>query len=469
MDKYEAVKKNEIEFRLVRQEDLHQFLDWGESDDHRFIHYTFTDFNITDIRLWFRSKQRTVLRKLYGFFIGGYLVGFATLKNFNIINRSAEIGVSIDPDFINRGLGEQMIGMHLKNIYNKYPVDTVYLNVATFNHRAINCYHKLGFCGVETSIKAYEYQDNSRLLLGLYPELFGIQDFKLVTNFLNMEHNRNSITKKAYAKINLGLRILGKRADGYHNLSTIMQTIGIYDIITISPQSVDRIELFVEEGESPAGKKNLIYKAAAKLKEKYGLGGMRINLVKRIPVGAGLGGGSADAAATINIVNELFDLGMTPAQKRLLAVELGADVPFLIEGGIAIAGGIGEELEYIEPPAEFVGTHVIVVPGESLSTKEVFERFDAEVGDAPRLDADRGLIVQLRKSLVNDLTSVAVKMLPEIEAVLNLFEELGAVNASMSGSGSSVFGIFDELSTAEIALREMAKLGYEPRLTKMVY
>ena len=155
----------------------------------------------------------------------------------------------------------------------------------------------------------------------------------------------DSLHIKAYAKINLGLDVLRRRPDGYHEVKMIMQTVGIHDDLEFQRLSEDRIVISVDQKELPADESNLIWKAAKRMKEEYGIAeGISVKLTKRIPIAAGMAGGSADAAATIHAVDALFGLGLTLEQKQAFGVKLGADIPYCLMGGTALSEGIGEIL-----------------------------------------------------------------------------------------------------------------------------
>ena len=256
-----------------------------------------------------------------------------------------------------------------------------------------------------------------------------------------------SIRLKARAKINLGLDVLRKREDGYHDVRMVMQTIGIYDrlIITRIPEEDIRIKsnLFF----LPVNENNLIYKAAKLLKDSAGFaGGVEIDLNKFIPVSAGLAGGSTDAASTLFGINRLFDLGLSTKDLMELGVSIGADVPYCVMRGTALAEGIGEKLTALPPlPRCWI---LIAKPPVNVSTKLVYESLDMSGVDRhPDID---GLIDAIKRQDINGVCSlmgnvlenVTVPLYPVIESIKNDMMDNGAINAMMSGSGPTVFGIF---------------------------
>ena len=261
-----------------------------------------------------------------------------------------------------------------------------------------------------------------------------------------------SIRLKARAKINLGLDVLRKREDGYHDVRMVMQTIGIYDrlIITRIPEEDIRIKsnLFF----LPVNENNLIYKAAKLLKDSFGFaGGVEIDLNKFIPVSAGLAGGSTDAASTLFGINRLFDLGLSTKDLMELGVSIGADVPYCVMRGTALAEGIGEKLTALPPLPRC--RILIAKPPINVSTKLVYESLDMNGVDRhPDID---GLIDAIKRQDINGVCSlmgnvlenVTVPLYPVIESIKNDMMDNGAINAMMSGSGPTVFGIFPDEET----------------------
>lgn len=260
-------------------------------------------------------------------------------------------------------------------------------------------------------------------------------------------------TQRAYAKINIGLDVLRRRADGYHEVKMIMQTVDIYDELVLERRKQPGIELRMDNSELPSGGDNLICRAADLLfREKEITGGVNISLTKRIPIAAGMAGGSADAAAALRGVNELFDLGYSLKELQALGVGLGADIPYCLAGGTMLSEGIGEILTPLPaPPAAHL---VIAKPDINVSTAFVYGNLHADrLAWHPDID---GMIAALQKGdldgitgrLGNVLETVTVKAHPVIEQIKELLRKQGAENALMSGSGPTVFGIFKEKETA---------------------
>lgn len=280
----------------------------------------------------------------------------------------------------------------------------------------------------------------------------------------------NCITRKAYAKINLGLDVLRRREDGYHEVKMIMQTVDIWDVLTFRRSDEKGIVLTVNKEELPTSKDNLIYRAAELVMQQYGIeDGVMISLEKNIPIAAGMAGGSTDAAAVFHGLNELFALEMTLEEMQKLGVKIGADVPYCIMGGTALSEGIGEILNPLPALPECI--LVIAKPDINVSTKFVYENLHAnELKEHPDID---GMIEAIRmqslsgitKRMGNVLETVTVKEYPVIDALKDLMKQAGAENALMSGSGPTVFGIFKEKTDAE----EAARLIKEKKLAGQVF
>ena len=275
----------------------------------------------------------------------------------------------------------------------------------------------------------------------------------------------DKVNERAYGKINLSLDVLGRRANGYHDVSMVMQTVDLYDVITLRKLSYrDGIILTTDVDNIPLDEGNIVYKAIKLVKEEYGIDiGVSADIKKRLPVAAGMGGGSADSAAALRGMNTLFELGLKSERLEELGVRLGADVPFLIKGGIALAEGIGEKLTAL--PAFPECSLVIVKPNVSVSTKEVYEAFDSltEVvhPDIKKLTdslgkEDLGYIVKLLGNVLEDVT---IKKHGIIDEIKRLLVENGAVFSMMTGSGPTVFGIFENEEKAVMAGERLSEIG----------
>lgn len=272
------------------------------------------------------------------------------------------------------------------------------------------------------------------------------------------------ILQKAHAKINIGLDVLRRREDGYHEVRMIMQTVELCDDLLLERTARQGIELRTDCVQLPAGGDNLICKAADLLLRARGItGGVRITLTKRIPIAAGMAGGSADAAAAMRGLNELFRMGYSVGELQKLGVKLGADIPYCLAGGTMLAEGIGEILSPLPaPPPCFL---VVAKPDIDVSTAFVYGNLHADtLSYHPDID---GMIGALRAGslqgitdrLGNVLETVTVKAYPVIEELKALLRSHGAKNALMSGSGPTVFGIFTDRETAEAAAGAVADRG----------
>lgn len=261
---------------------------------------------------------------------------------------------------------------------------------------------------------------------------------------------------RAYAKINLSLDVVGVRDNGYHEVKMVMQTINLYDKISIKEIQKEEIIISANQSVVPTDKDNLIYKAAVKFFEKTGIkAGVFITLDKKIPVAAGLAGGSADAAATLKGLNQLFEAGLTNDELREIAVKLGADVPFMIEGGTCLCEGIGEIMTDLKPLKEM--PLVIIRPSKGISTKFVYDELpEPDKLDHPKVDEmveaiNEGNIDGVINTLGNVMEVVTEREVPDVARLKKRLLELGARGSLMSGSGTTVFGIFDKKEAASEA------------------
>lgn len=273
------------------------------------------------------------------------------------------------------------------------------------------------------------------------------------------------IVCKAMAKVNLGLDVLRRRQDGYHEVRMIMQSVDLYDVLTFEKTEAAGIVIRTNKKNIPTDQRNLIYKAADLLMRKYSItDGLCVTLEKRIPMAAGMAGGSTDAAAVFVAMNELFSLHMTQESMCELAVTIGADVPYCIVGGTVLAEGIGEKLTKLaDAPA---CTLLIAKPSVGVSTKYVYENLHADkLRQHPDIDGMLTAICEddldgVAKRLGNVLETVTVKAYPVIEKLKSWMMEHGAVNALMSGSGPTVFGIYKEAQEAQRACEQLRRLDF---------
>jgi len=269
------------------------------------------------------------------------------------------------------------------------------------------------------------------------------------------------LKKQAPAKINLFLRVLGKRPDGYHNILSLMQKITLCDELTFLPRS-GGIVLKCPNSDLPVSKENLVFRAAESILSYAGCSsGIEIILTKNVPAAAGLGGGSSDAATTLLALNEMYQLGLTKAELMQLGAKLGADVPFFIFGDSAFAAGIGDQLTAWENPLKL--NIVLINPLFPLPTKLVYESLNLRLTkekinySIPRLSA----LSDITSEMHNDLEAASFKMHAELIELKQLLLRHGALSAMMSGSGPTVFGIFtDEITakkTAEAIKKEVPR------------
>lgn len=278
---------------------------------------------------------------------------------------------------------------------------------------------------------------------------------------------------KAYAKINISLDIVGKReCDGYHLLKMIMQNIDLYDEISIEKQYRE-ITLTCNKNYVPTDSRNLAYKAAMLFKERYNIkDGVHINIVKNIPVSAGLAGGSTDGAAVLKLMNKLFEVNASEEELMEIGLKLGADIPYCIKGGTALCEGIGEEITPLKPFKDKV--LVLVKPAFGVSTKEVYKAFDInKVRIHPKTESlieamekdDLNYVANNMKNLLENVTLRKHNILIRIKEEMNRY---GAVGSMMSGSGPSVFAFFDDMLKAQKCYEKMKENHKEVFLTRTI-
>ena len=280
----------------------------------------------------------------------------------------------------------------------------------------------------------------------------------------------DKIELQALGKINLGLDVLGKRPNGYHDVRMVMQTIYLYDQIIMEKKKESGIEISTNLFYLPVNENNLAYRAARLLMDEFDIHtGVKISLTKHIPVAAGMAGGSSNAAAVLYGMNRMYGLGLSMEELMERGVTLGADVPYCIMRGTVLAEGIGEILTPL--PAMPKCQIVVAKPPVSVSTKMVYEKLDSHrIEDHPDID---GIIDGLKEEdlkkvadcMGNVLEKVTVEAYPVIEKIKQCMKEGGALNAMMSGSGPTVFGIFEDRKQAKKAAARIK----ETRLAKQVY
>lgn len=277
---------------------------------------------------------------------------------------------------------------------------------------------------------------------------------------------------KAYAKINISLDIVGKRADNYHLLKMIMQNIDLYDEISIN--KIDSgIKLKCDKKFIPTDERNLAYKAAKVFIDTYNIqGGVSIDIKKYIPVSAGLAGGSADCAMVLKLMNNIFEVNASDEELMDIGVKLGADVPYCIKGGTALCEGIGEKVTKLKP---FKGNILVLVkPPFSVSTKEVYKAFEI---DKAKIHPSTTLLIKameekdlkfIATNMKNLLENVTIRDNRSILTIKDKMIEFGALGSMMSGSGPSVFGFFDDMLKAQRCYDEMKKKYKDVFITRTI-
>lgn len=280
----------------------------------------------------------------------------------------------------------------------------------------------------------------------------------------------NEISVKALAKINLGLDVIRRREDGYHEVCMVMQTIHLYDRLDIMKNTSGNITMETNLSFLPTNENNLVYKAAKLLCDEFDIkDGIHVNLQKRIPVAAGMAGGSTDAAAVLYGVNKIFDLGLSTQDLMDRGVKIGADVPYCIMRGTALAEGIGEKLSPLPPMVKC--PVLIAKPAINVSTKFVYENLKLDANTVhPNMqqlisDIKEKDLNKIACDMGNVLESVTIPAYPIIADIKEYMMEHGAVGAMMSGSGPTVFGLYDDENTAQAAFEAIKASG----LAKQVY
>ncbi len=277
----------------------------------------------------------------------------------------------------------------------------------------------------------------------------------------------DTLQLRAMGKINLALDVLGRLENGYHEVRMIMQTVQLYDRLTLTVRDDEAIIIHTNLPFLPDNKNNIAWKAARLMMDTFGLEkGVTVDIEKHIPVAAGMAGGSADAAAVLFGMNRLFKLGQSRKKLMELGVTLGADVPYCLLRGTALSEGIGEILSPLPPLPD---CHILIAkPGISVSTRSVYEQIDnCGVKSHPDIDGmigalKSGDLAGVASRMENVLEAVTAVAHPEIEKIKQTMKEWGAVNALMSGSGPTVFGLFDDKGKA-LRARGALRAGKEAR------
>ncbi len=256
------------------------------------------------------------------------------------------------------------------------------------------------------------------------------------------------------AKINLSLEILRKRGDGYHELRTVLQEISLHDTLSFSFKKGEGISLSTNHPALPVGRENLVYRAAEiALNRSAYRGGLHVDIRKRIPIGGGLGGGSSNAATALRALNRLLEIGLSTKELMEIGAEIGADVPFFFSGGAAIATGIGERLKKVEIPSLW---YILINPNFEVSTRWAYQNY---VLTKRRFHFNLQWLAKIPEAipqlLWNDLEWVVSRRYPQIETMKKMLLAAGALGASMTGSGPTVFGVFSDEKDAERAFHRL--------------
>ncbi len=259
------------------------------------------------------------------------------------------------------------------------------------------------------------------------------------------------------AKVNLRLEILKKREDGYHELRTVLQKINLHDLLHFSLKKEKGLSITTDHPNLPVGKRNLVYQAVQSILKKSDYqGGVLIKIEKRIPLGAGLGGGSSNAANALKAMNQLLKLNLPKRELMRMGLEIGADVPFFFFNGAAIASGIGEQLKKIELPELW---YVLIYPNFEVSTRWVYQNFLLTKKQFHfNLHKLLRTPQEISRILWNDLEEVVLREYPQIGMMKKMLYAAGALGTSMTGSGPTVFGVFSEEGGASEAYKKIKKM-----------
>jgi len=295
-------------------------------------------------------------------------------------------------------------------------------------------------------------------------------EYKEQRNTKEVIQNMNEINLKALGKINIGLDVTGIREDGYHEVKMIMQTVNLFDKLTIKVQEDGKVSMTTNLRFLPVDDDNLCIRAAKLLIDEFDIkSGVHIELEKHIPVAAGMAGGSTDAAAVLFGVNKLFNLKLSQKDLMERGVKIGADVPYCIMRGTALAEGIGEVLSPVHPMVKC--PVLIAKPGISVSTKKVYEDLDSCFDTVKHPDIDQlikdieaGDLHAICNHMGNVLEEVTIPQHPIIADIKKNMMDNGAIGAMMSGSGPTVFGFFEDNKTAKAAKEALTKTGMVKQL-----
>ena len=262
------------------------------------------------------------------------------------------------------------------------------------------------------------------------------------------------IVEYAYAKLNLGLKILGRRSDGFHDILSVFQTVDLCDRLVFRHAGQGQIILSCDDADLPVGPENLVYQAISAFRSCTGMDrGVEVAIEKRIPMAAGLGGGSSDAAAVLRVLNRVWEAGLSSRELREIGAALGSDVPFFVrQKGTAIVSGRGEHLRYVPWSADVA--YVLVCPGFQVHTGWAFANYKKTLTGHGEYDSFINSLQDLPVSdfwghIENDFLPLIVQSHPETRDILSRLTDAGAIAASMSGSGSTLYGVFESRDVAE--------------------
>lgn len=278
---------------------------------------------------------------------------------------------------------------------------------------------------------------------------------------------------KAYGKINIALEVVGKREDGYHLLRMIMQNIDLYDLIELNEKRSNDITIECNKPYVPKDDRNLAYKAAKLFMDTYKINrGIHINIIKNIPVAAGLAGGSTNAAAVLKALNEMFDVGASEQDLMELGVKLGADIPYCIKGGTCLCEGIGEKISELKSFKDKI--LVLVKPPFGVSTKDVYGAIDInkifkKVLVNELIEAiEKDDVLFVAQNMKNHLENVTLRRHPLIIKIKEDMIKMGSIGSMMSGSGPTVFGFFDDMLKAQSCYERMKKQFNDVFITRTI-